>query len=189
MNPRTLVADRFAALVAAVLALALGVLAILWWTGRWSALGQQVDASATMNALDQPWWPWAVGLAGVILGLLGLRWLVAHLRSQGVGRLTLPGSSKAGRLTAEAKPVAKAAGDRLGKTRGVRSARATLTHDRGQIVARFTATVDPDADLALVASAADQVSAELRQVLGRDDVMCRVQLKVSARTSTIPRVA
>lgn len=188
MSRGTLVADRLAVLVAAVLALALGILTLLWWSGRWSALPDQIDAGPLLDVLGQPWWPWAAGIVGLGLVLVGLRWLVAHLRSQRIGRMALPGSNKEGRLTADARPVAKAAGEALGQVRGVRSSRATISHDRGQIVARLTATVDPDADLHLVAGAADQVSAELRQVLGREDIACRVQLKVSSRSSSLSRV-
>jgi len=183
-----LAADRVAALVAAVLMLGLGLLAIVWWSGRWSVLPDQIDAGELLGGLGQPWWPWVAGIAGLGLVTLGVWWLAAHLRSQKVGRLALPGSSKEGRLTADARPVAKAAGEALGKVRGVRSSRATISHGRGQIVARLTATIDPDADLRLVAEAADRVSADLRQVLGREDVSCLVQLKVSSRTSSLARV-
>jgi len=183
-----LAADRVAALIAAGLVLGLGVLAIVWWSGRWSALPDQIDAGGLLAVLGQPWWPWAAGLAGLGLVVLGVWWLAAHLRSQKVGRMALPGSSQAGRLTADARTVAKAAGEVLGNVRGVRSSRATISHDRGQIVARLTATLDPDADLRLVADAADRVSADLRQVLGREDISCLVQLKVSSRPGSLARV-
>ena len=189
MSRRVRGIDRGATLVASLLALGLGVLAILWWTGTWAALPEQVNASAVTDALDQPWWPWAAGAGGLALVLIGLGWLSDHLRSQSVGRLALPGSGTSGRLNADAGPVAKAAGEAFGAVRGVRSSRATISHDRGQMVARVTATVDPEADLDIIASAADRVSAELRQVLGRDDVLCRVQLKVSGKNSTLSRVS
>lgn len=188
MSRSALVTDRVAALVAGVLMLALGVLAIVWWSGRWSALPDQIDAGGLRDLLGQPWWPWAAGLAGLALLVLGVWWLAAHLRSQKVGRMALPGSSQEGKLTADARPVAKAAGEVLGTVRGVRSSRATISHDRGQIVARLTATLDPDADLRLVADAADRVSADLRQVLGREDISCLFQLKVSSRPGSLARV-
>lgn len=188
MSRSALVTDRVAALVAGVLMLGVGALAIVWWSGRWSALPDQIDAGGLLAVLGQPWWPWVAGIAGLALLVLGVWWLAAHLRSQKVGRMALPGSSQEGKLTADARPVAKAAGEVLGTVRGVRSSRASISHDRGQIVARLTATIDPDADLRQVAEAADRVSADLRQVLGREDISCLVQLKVSSRPGSLARV-
>ena len=125
---------------------------------------------------------------GLLLALLGLRWIAAHLGRPTVSRLHLTGSGSGGRLDARAAKVAGAAADALADTIGVRSARGTVVRDRGQLVARLTATLEPDADLGVVARQADLVSAQLRQVLDRDDVRCSVELRVAARGGRMPRV-
>lgn len=189
MKRRVIMLDRLATVVTAVVLVAAGLLALAWCTGLVLDLPDAVDSTNALDLTEQPWWPWALAGAGLVLILTGAWWLASHLQSQAVGRLTLKGSDKTGRLVADARSVAKAAGESFGATHGVRSSRATVTHDRGQMVARFTATVESDADLAEVARAADQVSAELRQVLDRDDLRCQVRLKVSNRKSGLPRVS
>jgi hypothetical protein len=63
-----------------------------------------------------------------------------------------------------------------------------MHRERGQVVARLTATIEREADLALIARAADQVSADLAAVLERGDLHCRVQVNVAARHRSLPRV-
>lgn len=189
MKHRVIVLDRVAAAVTGVLLVGAGLLALAWCTGQVLDLPDTIDAAAALDVTAASWWPWALAGAGIVLLLLGARWLVAHLQSQTVSRLTLPGSGPAGRLVADARPVAKAAAEAFGSTQGVRSSRATITHDRGQMIARLRATVEHDADLGDVARAADRVSAELRGVLDRDDLRCQVRLKVSSRKSGLARVS
>lgn len=55
-----------------------------------------------------------------------------------------------------------------------------MVRDRGQLVARLSAVIEPECDLKVVAARADEVSAQLRQVLDRDDVRCSVELRVAA---------
>jgi hypothetical protein len=123
-----------------------------------------------------------------LLALLGFRWLFAHLPRRGAGPLKLPGSDQGGRLVADGGSVASAAADELEATPGVRSARGTVLRERGQVVARLNATIEPEADLAVVARSADRPSAHLRHVLGREDLNFRVQLRVAARNRPGPRV-
>jgi len=57
-----------------------------------------------------------------------------------------------------------------------------------QFVERLNASIEPEADLRVVAAAADQVSAQLQQVLQREDLHCRVQLRTTTANRTTPRV-
>lgn len=79
------------------------------------------------------------------------------------------GSGPEGRLLVNAGTVASAAADAIAA--GVRSATGTIQRDRGQLVAKLTATVEREADLHLVAAAADTVTADLRRALQRDDMV------------------
>ena len=55
-------------------------------------------------------------------------------------------------------------------------------------MARLTATIEPQADLATVAAAADAVSADLKKVLAREDLYCLVNLRVAQRGRQLSRV-
>lgn len=169
-------------------------LAMLWWWLHLDrgapALGlawpQRLDLGPVTSVLDRPWWPWVSAVAGLLLLLLGVRWALAHLAPKGVARLRLPASQGGGRLSAESGAVTSAAAEALERAAGVRNASGRLVHERGQIVARMAATIDPRSDLPSVAEGVERFSRELHQVLGRDDVHLVVTLG-SARTSTAPR--
>ena len=187
MSRLTFAVDRVVTFVVALLLLALGAGALWTWSGRGPVTGTLRTGSAT-DLIGQSWWPWASAVVGVLLVLLGLRWIAAHLNRQNVGRLHLRGSGSGGRLDVTASKVAGAAADAFSDTLGVRSARGVVVRDRGQMVARLTATIEPEADLALLARQADLVSAQLAQVLERDDLRCSVQLKVASLSRSLPRV-
>lgn len=189
MKRGTIALDRVATFIVAVLLIAAGVLLGLWWYGgSTSLLPPTLDTAQETRVMGLPWWPWATAIVGVVLVVLGLRWLTAHLPDRGVGRVVLPGSGQGGRLHSDAGTVASAAAEELESTRGVRSARATMLRERGQTVARFRVTVEPETDLAQLGRAADRVSAELAQVLGRDDLRCSVLVRVASRGRDLSRV-
>ncbi len=187
MTRLTVAVDRLVVLLLSLVLLALGAGAIWTWTGRGPLTGTVRSSSAT-DLVGQSWWPWASGAVGVVLVLVGLRWIAAHLKRQNVSSLHLRGSGSRGRLDAAASKVAGAAADAFSDTLGVRSARGVVVRDRGQMVARISATIEPEADLATLARQADVVSAQLAQVLERDDLRCSVQLKVATLPRSLPRV-
>lgn len=188
MSRGTLAVDRLVALLLGLSLVAGGAALLLWGTEQVSMLDGAADVGPVREAADKTWWPWALGTAGAILTLLGLRWLFAHVPRRGIGPVRLKGTDRSGRLTAEAGPAASAAAEALEAEPGVRSASGAVLRDRGQVVARITATIDPAADLTSVAAAADRISAQLRDMLGRDDLRCRVQLRLSHRDRPMPRV-
>lgn len=188
MSRGTLAVDRAVGLLLGLLLVVGGLAGVLWGTKQVPAVDGPLNLSAATDAASKTWWPWTVGLIGLVLLILGLRWLFSHVHRQGTGPIRLRGTDRSGRLTADTGPVAAAAAEVLAATPGVRSTGGSIIRDRGQVVARLTASVDPAADLRDVAAAADRVSAELRDVLGRDDFRCRVQLRMSGRTGALPRV-
>jgi len=180
--------NRVVTLLLGLVLLALGAAAVLWWLGTFPGWPTQLHTDQVTQATQQPWWPWAAGGAGLVLALLGLRWLASHLPDRGVTTITLPGSSRAGRLDAQVRPIASAAAEAFALTPGVRSARGVIQEERGQVIAKLRATVEPHVDLQLVAAAADRVSADLRQVMQRDDIVCQVNLAVARSEHAAPRV-
>lgn len=188
MSRAAIALDRAAALVVAVILIAVGAGAIVWWLDLLTWLPAALDTSVVRDGTHQPWWPWAAGGAGLIAVVAGLRWMIAHLPDRGVGDLMLTGSGPDGALRAASGPVAHAAAQALAAAPGVRSATGRVLRERGQLVARLTGTVEASADLRIIAAAADQVAADLRAVLGRDDLYCQVRLTVGRRAHALPRV-
>ena len=180
--------DRFASLIVGIVLVAAGAFALVWWLDLFSWLPPALNTSPVTDTTSQTWWPWVAGLVGAVLVLLGLRWLAAHIPNGRVGELTLPGSGTQGKLRAAAAPVAKAAAEILEAAPGVRSASGRMLRERGQLVARLRATIEAQADLHAITSAADQVAADLAKVLERDDLRCQIQLKVATRSKSLPRV-
>ena len=189
MSRATLAVTRVVAAVLGLTLIAAGVAGVAWWNDRFPGLPQKTDLGGLAWLPQQAWWSWALLAAGVVLTLLGLRWLAGHIPDRAVGQLELPGSGPDGRLLVAAGTVASAAADAFAATPGVRSAKGTIQRDRGQLVAKLTATVEREADLHLVASAADTVTADLRQALQRDDMVARVQLRAAGRNRALPRVS
>lgn len=189
---KTLFIDRIATLVLALVLIAGGGAAIWWWSGQSLAgyeLADTSDTSAVSDVVYAAWFGWAAAAVGIVLALVGIRWIAAHLTTARVARLTLGGSDATGRLDVAGSKVAGAAAQALADTVGIRSAKGAVVRDRGQLVAHLAAVIEPEADLALVARRADEVSAQLAEVLGRDDLRCGVQLRVAARGRTLPRAS
>ncbi|MEP6814743.1 MAG: hypothetical protein ABI873_04235 [Marmoricola sp.] len=184
----TLFVDRLATLLLALVLVAGGTLGVWWWTGN-SPLAGVTDTTSITDLVDTGWWPWASAGAGVLLVLIGLRWLAVHVRSTRVKHLYLRGSGSAGKLDVDGSKVAGAAATAFADTLGVRDAKGSVRRRRGQLVGNLTATIEPEADLALIAESADRVAAQLAQVLGRDDLRCSIELRVAARGRSLPRVS
>ncbi|MGI8523444.1 MAG: alkaline shock response membrane anchor protein AmaP [Nocardioides sp.] len=184
----TLALDRIATLVLALVLIVGGVLGVWWWSGN-SSLAAVSDTSPAQELVAKDWWPWASAVVGVVLILIALRWVAAHLSSTRVRKLNLKGSGPTGKLGVDGSKVAGAAADALAHNLGVRNAKGRVNRDRGQIVAEITATIEPEADLALIAEQADLVSAQLAQVLDRDDVRCSVRLRVARNGRSLDRVS
>ncbi|MEU4396779.1 hypothetical protein [Kribbella sp. NPDC023855] len=182
--------DRLAAVVLAIVLIAAGAAALAWRHDLIPDATDRLEINGLAELPQAAWWPWATGVGGVLLVVLGLTWLARHLPRHGTGRLRLPGSDETGRLTADANAAAGAAGHVLAQTPGVRSGSGRIVLDRGQLVAEITATLEPGADLDAVRAAAEQTGQELHQVVGRDDLHHRIELRVArhAKPPTTARV-
>lgn len=184
--------NRSLALLTGLVLLGLGLATAAWGAGWlvevWTSAPRTLQLKTATDAFATTWWPWAAGIGGAVLVLLGSWWLLAHLPRRGVGLLPLPGSGDGGRLLIDPAGAASTAADVLGDTAGVRSSSSRVLRDRGQLVVELRATVEPSADLTSVVAATDAVSADLQQVLGRDDARARVRLTVARRGRTPSRV-
>lgn len=181
--------DRIATMLVGLALIAIALLTISWRYDWWPHLKTTSNTAALTQTFGHDWWPWALTGAGIMLLLLGIRWLYAHLVPHSVANLNLPDSGGPGRSELQAKAAAQAAADALAETPGIRSARGTIKRDRGQLVLDVRATIEPTADLRVIAVAGDQVSAELVRVTSRPDLHMRVNLAISSKAPTpTPRV-
>lgn len=188
---KTLLIDRITTFVLALAFIAAGATAIWWWSGRslnGTTLPATSNATSAIDLVDQTWFAWTAAIVSVVVALVALRWIAAHLTPNKVSQLRLGSSGTTGRLDANASKVAGAAADAYADTLGVRSAKGSVIRDRGQLVARIDATIEPDSDLALLSRRADEVSSQLKTVLERDDLRCSLHLKVALRGRGTPRV-
>jgi len=192
MSRRVLGWDRIATFVVALVLLAVGVAALLWGAGQlarlWASAPDQVTTSAVSDVYGYPWWRAVSIAAGVVLTLLGLWWLAAHLPRTHVAPLRLPGSGAGGRSSVDGSAAVSTAMEVLAEVPGVRSASGRLKQTRGQVVAEMAVTAGPSTDLSALSASIDAVSADLAQVLSREDVRSRVRVRIARRDQASARV-
>jgi hypothetical protein len=181
VNRRTAVLDRVVLALVGLVLLAAGLLALDWRTGTVLDLPDRLDAGAVLDTVDSSWWPWASAGVGVVLGLLGLAWLLAHLPRRGPGRTRLAASDQSGTLEVDLRSVAGAVADRLEELGPVTGARGTTDRVRGTTVLEVRGRVEPDADTDALDQAVRTCAAEVEQAFA-GAVPLRVLLDAPRRT-------
>jgi len=191
MRRSVLAFDRVALLLLGLVLLVVGVAAVGWQLGFLGDVWPDVPSSVavdTTQVTEASSYAALAGVVGVLLVLLGLWWLLAHLPRRSVGSLRLPAGEQAGRLVVDPGPAVATAAEVLADDPLVRSARGAVLADRGELVVRLRATVDPDSDLDAVVAACDRVLADLAHVLPAEQLRSRVELSVLRRGEAGPRV-
>lgn len=155
------VVDRCAGALLGLALIAVGAAAVAWRRGYLPDDYARVDAHALRDASESSWWLWAVGLTGLLLVLVGLRWLLGHLPHRSAGAQPLPSSNSNGRLTVDASAIASAAAENLAARPNIVSAKGRALRDRDGVVLEVRAVIDPAADLYGVA---DDAAATRRQL-------------------------
>lgn len=120
---------------------------------------ERVQPVVLTHTAEWPWWPAAVGGAGVTAVLLGLWLLLLHLRPAGVG-------GDAG--TANLDRIADAVAGDVGRHPAVQGAKARTRIERGRPVMRVTVEVAPDTPTAEVRRLARRCAADARRAAGAD---------------------
>jgi hypothetical protein len=128
-------------------------------------------------ANDQPWFWWAVAGVCLVLALLGLRWLLAQLQTDRVGRLDLTTDDRDGLTTVHAGALTDAVEAEVEDLRGVAGASAHLLDRGGR---RLTLAVDlaEYADIAEVRQILeDRVVAHARQAIDDPELPVDIELR------------
>lgn len=172
---------RLVVVVAGVLLVALGLLAIDWRTGTVLRLDPRLDLAGLSRAVDSGWWPWVAALAGVLLVLLALRWVLALLPGRGPGHARLPGSDQRGTLELDLRSVASVAATRLEELGPLTGVRHTTAGSVAGGVLQLRARLEPDADVDHVVAAIRRCTEEVEQTTS-GQVALRVLVDAPRRT-------
>ncbi|MET0475676.1 MAG: alkaline shock response membrane anchor protein AmaP [Mycobacterium sp.] len=170
--------DRLAALIFGAAIAGMGGF-LVWTRVRSDAVGH-LPLQWLADAVDRSWWSWATAVGGVLLILLGLRWLAAHHRASKAGRLGLGDTVDGGVLTADPGAVADAAAVALRSHSSVLKASGRATVERGVPTITLTATTSARNGLAAVAAAADGVALTVASMTG-DTIAVRTRIHVDAK--------
>lgn len=181
MTRRAVAFDRVAVFVSGLGLTALGCLMVAWRRGSVSPSGFQVTLA---TALSDPEWTWWSAGAGVLLVVVGLRWLATHHWPPRAGRVALP--TQALKASADATSVADAAVAALAQDAAVVKCSGAATVERGVPTVTLTATVPARHGLDAGAAAADRVAETIAVMLG-DTVAVRTVLRVDAKRGAIVR--
>lgn len=193
MTRRLAAIDR---VVVALVGIALVVagLALLDWRFGWVGGDTYPDAVSTSDWDDlaaTAWWPWALAAGGLVLGALGLVWLLAHAPRRGEGTISLSeASDQTGAIRIDLGSIAKAAAADLEAAGVATHVKGTAHRVRGRHVVELRGRLDPLlTDGAGLASAVDRCTQNVSDAFPDGKTVCRVLLgpdrhsRGSARTS------
>jgi hypothetical protein len=148
--------------------------------GRQPLLPQAMRDYAT----NQPWFWWAVAAVCLVLALLALRWLLAQLHTDRVGRLDLTRDDREGRTVVHAGALTDAVEEEARSLRGVVGASARLVEDRARTLT-LAVELAEHADIAEVRRGIeDRVVAHARQAVDDPELPVDVELRPGRRSGS-----
>lgn len=169
--------DRFATIVVAILLIVVG-LALIDWRYQLVVDGypQQISLGSLPSWAASSWWPWVFALATVLLGLIGLMWLLAHTRRTTVKAVKMPQSDVHGTITLDTASLADAVANSLQDAGPFTSVKATMTELKGANTLQLTAQLDEYADGSSVDEAVHVLHSQLQSAFPDQGVSARVLL-------------
>jgi hypothetical protein len=159
MRRRLNTIDRLVVGLTGLLLVAAGVIALLRWIGVEAVVDAvaDVDNDQIYSAPDQPWWDWALLVATVVLGVVGLWLLLANIRPNRLRTVTVrPTEPFVGEVDISVPDVGRAAAKSLERHRHVESTSIKSYVDGVTPVLELTVTAAPigdDRDLVTVVRA------------------------------------
>ena len=175
MTPRMIRIDRALTLLVAILLVALGLLMVDWHY-RWAfgAYPTELSTGPAREVVTAGWFPWALAAAGLVLGFLGLVWLLAHLRRRGPSTLRLRASDETGRVQADLRSIADTSGGRLEGMAALTGVTGTVVTIRSRPVILLRGRIDPVASTASITDAAEICTRDLAAAFPDQAITCRI---------------
>lgn len=177
---RTRSLDRLATVVVGLALLAVGLLAWEWRLDLTGWFQQTLRTDGADGVLDSSWFPWIEAVVGVLLGLVGLTWLLAHLPRPTRGRSRIDGSDATGRLEVEVAPLARTLADRWSELAPVTGVRGRTAPDANDLV-ELVGHVDVEADADALLAGTEQLETEVEQAFPDGSVRVRFLLQGPGR--------
>lgn len=167
--------DRLATIVVAVLLIALGLVLIDW---RYHLVLHTYSRRISLGPVPQwattSWWPWALAAATVVLGLIGLWWLLAHLRRATANDTKMAQSDPGGTITLDTSSLATAMADALQASGPFAAVKASTTRVGHTTMVLLTARPGEHADGPSISQATQNLGAQLRSAFPDQGVIARV---------------
>ncbi|UIJ35610.1 alkaline shock response membrane anchor protein AmaP [Allobranchiibius sp. GilTou73] len=169
--------DRFATIVVALLLIFLGLVLIDW---RYHLVLHSYSHRISLGPVPawaaSSWWPWVFALATLVLGLIGVWWLLAHLRTTTTKQTKMPQSDPHGTITLDTASLASAVADSLQKSGPFSSVKASTARVGASTAVLVTAHLDQHADGASIQEATRALQEQLRSAFPDQGVIARVLL-------------
>lgn len=181
MSPRTRAIDRLLTALVGLLLVAGGLLVVEWRYHLLLGLGRRLDLTQVDDVLRSQWWPWVFAVAGVVVGLIGLRWLLAHVGTpSGVVVRTVNDDAR-GSSRLDLSSLAAASAARFAELAPVVSSGGSYRRIEGHHVVEVRAAVDDRTNARLLAEAVSSVDADLRAAFNDGAAHLRVLLGSPSR--------
>lgn len=181
--------DRLATIVLAALLIVGGLVLIDW---RYHLVLHGYPRAISLGSLPSwaasGWWPWVFALITIVLGLIGLWWLLAHARRDTASSVKMPQSSSHGTVMLDTSSLADAIAASLEDTGPFASVKATATQSRGATTVVLTAALDQFADGPSITEAISGLRRDLASAFPDQGVSARVLL-TQARSARRARPA
>jgi hypothetical protein len=175
--------DRVVLLVVGLLLVLLALVVVDWRHHLvLSSYADSLQTGRLEDAVDSWWFPWLFAVVGVLLGALGLRWILGHVGSRGPAVLRTSASSESGRIEVDLRSLADVAAAHLATQAPIAHARGTTRKAGLTSVVELHAHVDPAADVESLTAAAAACSDQITAAFPDDLVTCRIVLGSPQRT-------
>lgn len=149
---------------------------------------QQLYPTGTADWIHQqrPWLWITIAVVAIALIVVGLRWLLVQLRTDGLNRISLDtdhtGEQYSGRSELPAGALTSAVGAEIDSYPGVGKVHVKLTGKPDRPELRLQVTVDPDADLGRIRRRiTDEALAHARTALDTEHLPTQLRLIVGRR--------
>lgn len=177
---RTRGTDRLVSVVLGAALLAAALLVWDWKLGLTGLVDGPLELGGLDRAVDSAWWPWAWAATGLVLGLLGVVWLLAHRPRLTRGTSRLAQSDPSGRLEVDRSSLASTLAERWGALAPVTGPRGRVLPDAPEVV-ELSGHVEVEAEAAALVQAAVQVEREVAVAFPDGAVRVRFLLHGPAR--------